>query len=100
VLDTGEGKKGRGDAVRKDMGEGEKGGCCIAMHPPTPPLESQQKTCVFWTVCMVCDRELAEKKGRRRNTRGEKNPSQNAKSFLLLVLHRHATINALQAAPS
>jgi len=37
---------------------------------------------------MACDRELAEEKGDEKNTRGEKTPSQNAKSFLLLVLHQ------------
>jgi len=63
--------------------------CCIAMHPPPPPLESQQKTCVFWTVCMACDRELAEKGGgetaRWRAKKGGNSHHNNTKSFCPLV---------------
>jgi len=42
----------------------------------------------------MCERELAGKRAGKK-TLEEKNPHpQNAKSFLLLVLHHHATINS------
>jgi len=31
--------------------------CCVDTHQPTPPLESQQKTCVFGIVGTTCDQE-------------------------------------------
>ena len=72
--------------------------CCIAMHPPPPPLESQQKTCVFWTVCMACDRELAEKGGGEKHSRRKKPIAKRQVLFVPLVVslcsHQHFHLKA------
>jgi len=63
---------------------------CIAMHPPTPPLESQQKTCVFLIVCMACDREPAGKRA------GEKHPMRKTPSAKRQVLFASLVCIAMQ----
>jgi len=49
---------------------------------------------------MVCDREPAGKRGGEKHPCAKKKASQNAKSFLLLVLHRQAPKNSTNRKPT
>ena len=51
--------------------------CCIAMHHQRPPLESQQKTCVFWTFGI----EIWRRKRATTKKHWEKKPHRKTPSL-------------------
>jgi len=115
VFAAGEPRLGKKEKRKKSVGQEEKkekhyktpslfcSSCCVAKHPPTAPIESQQKILSVGCFGMVCDREPAVKKGGEkhvRKKREKKTHSQNAKSFFVPLIASPSTKNSTNRKPA